>query len=155
MKSSNLMTYFFILICLIIGLMILKENNRTNAKYTNIIEKIVRDTVIKIEHKEPITITKVKPKVVYKYDTIIQSPPFIAELDTIIRTDTIYLRYNFPENIFSMKMYQSPDSLILREITFEKAIIKEMQWWEIPLYVAGGAGLGILIGLIINMGSNK
>lgn len=155
MKVGYHLIYVSIIILLIIAYFIYLKKSSKELINPIITEKVIRDTVIRVETKEPIFITQVKPKLIYKYDTIYTSPPFIAEIDTVIKTDTIYMSYEFPENLFNLTIKYPLDSLILREITFTKTIQKEKEWWEIPLYIASGATLGFLIGMSINFGSNK
>ncbi len=155
MKNIYHSFYLFVIILLIITIIIYYKNSRQVTVFPVKTEKIVRDTIIIKEPREPIFITKVKPLIKYQYDTIYTSFPFVAEIDTIIKTDTIFLRYEFPENLFSMAIKFPPDSLILREITINKSVYKDKEWWEIPLYIASGATLGFIIGMSINIGGSK
>lgn len=118
-----------------------------------IIEKVIVkfDTATKyiVKQSEPIVITKYVPKLEYRTDTIIQTYPFEATVDTIIRTDTIQAKYQYPENIFDMIIRQEPDSILIQTITIEKEMLKERAWWEAPAYVMSGSLLGLILGLIV------
>jgi hypothetical protein len=103
----------------------------------------IRDTVIKIKN-ESVYIDKIKARVIYKRDTIIQTKPFTAVIDTIIKSDTIYLRYDFPENIFAMKISPKLDSLLIPQI-IQQEIKSENRWWQIPAYILSGIAIGVVI----------
>jgi hypothetical protein len=108
------------------------------------------DTLIKLVPTEPLKIEKVKTKLVYKSDTIIQTMPFISELDTIIKQDTIKTLFFYPDNIFSLDIRRKPDSVKCLTVTLEKEITKEEKrpWWETPAYIIGGAAIGYIFGIL-------
>ncbi len=110
---------------------------------SSIQEKWVRDTILQVLPAEPLIIEKAVAKVEYIRDTIIQTQPFIAHVDTIIKFDTIRLGYQFPENYFSFELRKSPDTLKTEIIT--KEIQKKSRWWEGPVYFIGGFLLGNII----------
>lgn len=113
-------------------------------EYTNIITK--RDTVVIVKQAEPITIEKAKTKIVYTRDTIIQTQPFIAVVDTIIKRDTIFAKFDYPENSFDLWIRKKPDSTLIHTIYITKEIVKERPWWEAPAFTLGGTIVGYVIG---------
>ena len=109
-------------------------------------EKIVRDTVIKTIRPEPLVIEKVKARKVFIRDTVIVSRPYIAIVDTVVRRDTVRAEYEFPLNLFSLDIRRAADSVKIETITISKYIKESRPWWELPLSVAAGAGIGYLAG---------
>jgi hypothetical protein len=110
-------------------------------------EKItLRDTILKIIKPEPLVINKTRLKIIRQSDTIIQSKPFTAELDTVISRDTMKFRYEYPQNVFSFYLAKKPDTLRYQQIVVRETIEKERPWWEIPVSVGGGIIAGVLIG---------
>jgi hypothetical protein len=103
------------------------------------------DTVIKVLPSEPIVITKMKAKIVYVRDTIIETKPFVAQIDTIIKYDTIQAKYEFPENYFSLLVRPKPDSIRTVTITVKEGYEIEPPWYETPLTFFAGVGAGVLL----------
>ena len=116
--------------------------NRTSQEPI-IQEKQIRDTILQVLPAEPIIIEKSIAKVKYIRDTIIQTQPFIAQLDTIIKYDTIRLGFQFPENYFSLDYRKHPDTLKTEIIT--QTVAKKPNWWEEPAYFIGGFIIGYII----------
>lgn len=126
-------------------------------KYINKVQSSSQITETKIDtliiNKESIKI-KTIPEIRYitKYDTTIFrdsfyiTRPFIAELDTIIKRDTLNVQYIFPLNQFNVGMRFGPDSVYQKEITIFRTEIKEEAWYIKPLYLIGGASLGYIFG---------
>ena len=112
MPNKLLLALSGILLAAIIYLLCFEVNKVQLQKVE--IEK--RDTIYKIIQKDPIEIIRTKPKLRIVRDTVIQSPEFIAVLDTVIRRDTIRAEYEFPQNLLSLQIRQSPDSLIQERI---------------------------------------
>ena len=56
-----------------------------------------KDTIFEIKQCEPIIISKFKTNTVYKSDTLIESKPFTAFIDTVIIRDTIRASFDFPD----------------------------------------------------------
>ncbi len=136
----------FGMICLgiIIGVLIFCSFNLiTNTSSSKI--EIYRDTVYKVIKPEPIIIEKVKTKIRYLKDTVILTKPFIASLDTIVKHDTIKCYYTFPENLLSMHIARSQDTLITHTINFSQNTIKKSPWWYDPLLLFGGFVTGYTI----------
>ncbi len=105
-----------------------------------------RDTVVIVKQSEPIIIEKVKPKIIIKKDTLILTKPFVAIVDTIIRRDTLFAKYEFPQNSFDLLIRKKQESSIVQTIYITKEIVKDRPWWEASAYTLGGTIVGFLIG---------
>lgn len=103
---------------------------------------IKRDTVI-VHQKDVIKVDKIVPKIVYVRDTLIETMPFVATIDTVIKLDTVFLRYDFPENLFSMKITPAVDSIKIEKIYEYKE--KEISWYERATLFAAGFGIAFLM----------
>lgn len=145
MPNKLLLALSGILLAAIIYLLCFEVNKVQLQKVE--IEK--RDTIYKIIQKEPIEIVRTKPKLRIVRDTVIQSPEFIATVDTVIRRDTIRAEYEFPQNLLSLQIRQSPDSLMQERITIQtKEYIDRTKWWEKPLIAIAGIVVGIVVGRV-------
>lgn len=134
---------------LAIIIVILLLYDRKSEKIREIqIEK--RDTVYQIIQNKPIEIIKHQAKIVIQKDTIIQTKPFIAELDTILAKDTIKMSYQFPDNLISLQIKQSADTLLQEKITIHsKEFIDNSKWWEKPLVGIAAFTVGIFVGRVV------
>ncbi len=115
---------------------------------TQIIENKVqfRDTIYEIKQSKPLIITKYKTKLEYRTDTIIETKPFTAYIDTVIVRDTVKASFDFPENTFSLNICSEQDTVI-KERTFVTSSQKVNEiWWHKPalsiISVFGGYLLG-------------
>ncbi len=141
MKAQNIILISLaIVISFIIG-----YNFNGNITYKNI-QQIVVDTLFIEKQSEPIIIKEIKPKLIYRHDTVIVTPPFIAKVDTIIQRDTIRIEYFYPENLMNLSVFPKPDSLEIRNIYITKEITKSNNWWELPAGILSGVILGYFIG---------
>ena len=139
--------YIFALALIIIVLLLSFFLGRSSKNCSDSVQTIVkRDTVIVVKQAEPIVIEKAKTKIVFTRDTIIQTQPFIAVVDTIIKKDTVYAKFEFPANNFDLWIKKKPDSTLIQSITITKDIIKDRPWWEASAYSLGGAVIGFLLG---------
>lgn len=139
--------YIFALALIIIVLLLSFFVGRSSKNCSDSVQTIIKkDTVIIVKQAEPIIIEKAKTKIVYTRDTIIQTQPFIAVVDTIIKKDTVYAKFEFPANNFDLWIKKKPDSTLIQTITITKEIVKERPWWEAPAYTLGGAVIGFLLG---------
>jgi len=131
--------------CIIIGFLLTYFGNQYFPKneFTNV---ILRDTIIKTITSEPIILEKVKMKIVYRADTIIQTAPFTASIDTIIVRDTLNAVYKFPENLFSMSLRRPQDTI--KTIYQVSVPVVKCEWYDKLLYFVAGALSG---GLIISI----
>jgi hypothetical protein len=106
------------------------------------------DTIYREVPSEPIVISKVRTRIVYQKDTIIETQPFTAVVDTIINRDTLHTEFNFPENSFSMLLLRKPDTVTVYKVTMLETPPQKSNWWEVPLSILGGAALGYAFGRI-------
>ena len=142
--------YIFALALLIIVLLLSFFLGRSSKNCNDTVQTILkRDTMIIVKQSEPIIIEKAKTKIVYIRDTIIQTQPFIAVVDTIIKKDTVYAKFEFPANNFDLWIKKKMDSTLIQTITITKETIKERPWWEASAYTIGGTIVGFLIGKTI------
>ena len=142
--------YIFALVLLIIVLLLSYFLGRSSKNCNDSVQTIIkRDTVIVVKQSEPIVIEKAKTKIVYTRDTIIQTQPFIAVVDTIIKKDTVYAKFEFPANNFDLWIKKKPDSTLIQTITITKEITKDRPWWEASAYTLGGAVIGFVLGKTI------
>ncbi|TNE35134.1 hypothetical protein EP342_02060 [bacterium] len=114
-----------------------------SQEYYSKVEKIVKTDTLTIV-PEPIVLERVKPKLIYKRDTIIETKPFTAILDTIYKFDTIQVNYDYPENNMRIAIRMATDT-VYNEYETLKEECKKQEWWEAPAIAAGGIILGILI----------
>lgn len=142
--------YIFALVLLIIVLLLSFLLGRSSKNCNDTVQTIIkRDTVLIVKQAEPIVIEKAKTKIVYTRDTIIQTQPFIAVVDTIIKKDTVYAKFEFPANNFDLWIKKKPDSILIQTITITKEITKDRPWWEASAYTLGGAVIGFVLGKTI------
>jgi len=136
------------ILALIAGVMLYHFLFRTeNRKYAQ--TKLIRDTIYRIEQREPIILSKVEPKIHYLRDTIYHSPAFIAILDTIVRTDTVYVSYEFPENLFDLTIKHQQDTNMAVEIVFRQEDEPKEQVSDNPFIMLALFLLGLLVGNLV------
>jgi hypothetical protein len=105
-------------------------------------ERIIRDTIIKINTPEPVII-KSKPEIIYRTDSVFIASPFIVTMDTVFIKDTIRLNYYYPENDLFLSFKKRSDTLRIPSITTVRT--EKEKWWLKPLVFVGGALSGYLI----------
>lgn len=118
------------------------------------------DTILVKQPAETIYIDTGKAKIIYRskyitridtvinnrYDTVYIAPRFIAVLDTIIKKDTVNVKYFYPGNFFSLLIKPKPDSIRTITITKNKLMDKNNNsWWKYASCIAGGMVLGFII----------
>jgi hypothetical protein len=103
------------------------------------------DTIVKIVPSEPLIIERVKTKIIYTGDTIVQTKPFVAMVDTVVKQDTIFAKYEFPENLFSLNLRRSDDTV--RTVMIKTEIMKSesKNWWKSPAVAVAGLVVGYLL----------
>ncbi len=111
--------------------------------------RIIRDTVYRVEQREPIILSKVEPKLIYLRDTVYQSKPFVAILDTIVKTDTVFLSYEFPENLFELAIKHQQDTNMVAEIIVRQEGSKKESAREHPLLMIALFLIGLLVGNLV------
>ena len=118
-----------------------------NCEYSqnNFPNSIRIDTVITILPQKVIKIDSVKPQIKYIRDTIIQTQPFIAQIDTVYLMDTLQAEYQFPENMFRIAIATHTDTL--RELQIKQVEVNnEQSKWHLPVAIIGGFIIGYAIG---------
>jgi len=128
-----------IIICLLLILHFVNKNE---------IKSIVtyqHDTLYIVKEAEPVIIERAKTKIKYVKDTVIQTQPFVAELDTIVRQDTIYSSFIFPENLLSLEIRKKPDTTKIEQITIIKEIPQKKSWWKESMIFISGCATGFLL----------
>lgn len=142
-KYKYIAGIILILVMLAMAFFLGRSTNQCEPITNTIVRK---DTVLIIKEAEPIVIEKIKPKIIYKRDTIIETKPFIAVVDTVIKRDTVYAKYEFPDNSFDLMIRKKPDSTMIQTIYITKEIMRERSWWETPVYIIGGVAVGFTVG---------
>lgn len=144
MKQRNFIIILS-LVCCFVGYLVGIIINR-NSEQLVYVERMRVDTLFQILEPEPLIIDRVKLKQVFIKDTIILTKPFIATLDTIIVRDTVKVEYFFPENLMSMAIYRSNDTLKTIRITETLKENTSTNWWETTLIGIATATLGYFVG---------
>lgn len=119
------------------------KNDDTNNISSVIIK---RDTIFKKVETKPIILEKIKTKIIRTRDTVIITKPFRAVLDTIIKRDTIFAQFEYPENLFSLSINSKPDTIKTYSIIYKELKIQRAKWWEKPLIIFSSLTAGYLIG---------
>lgn len=111
--------------------------------------EIVRDTIAKEIRKDSIVI-KYMPGQIEYIDTgkTIETKPFVAKADTIIKHDTVHVEYSFPQNNFAFALRTKPDTTYYINTTIEKTftIDKTPSWWVTTLTHVGASAVGAALG---------
>ncbi len=144
MKQLNItiiLILSFIIILLGIGLWI-QQSDISKNKQTN---SIRIDTITTILPQKIIEIDSIKPQIKYIRDTLIQTQPFIAQIDTVYLMDTIQAEYQFPENLFRIAIATHSDTL--RDLQIKQIELQnEQSKWQLPIAIIGGFIIGYAIG---------
>ena len=153
---------FFIIINII--LLIFKNCNGDNKPKSIIMKPdniIYYDTIYKtdtfkiIKYHKPIIIRDTVPieKIVYLSDTLINTKPFIASLDTAVKSegiDTISLKYYFPEHIFAITVLKTADTNYLVNNNKLRIIEKPKKFYEREEFGIYTTIIGFLLGIYIS-----
>jgi len=147
--NNIIIAVLLILLGMILGL-IVSLNITGNPFRTNpVIKTETVTTIDTIYHTLPsdtITIEKMYAKRVYIRDTIIETRPFVATIDTVIMNDTIRMGYSFPENYFSLQYRSGVEEIPIPYTTIIETKIRKRAWWELPVAIVGGGLVGYAIG---------
>lgn len=83
----------------------------------------------------------------YKTDTVLQTPPFTACLDTVYNGDSLQQCFEFPAMTFLFNYKFKPDTVkyTIRIPEVKTQIIENTNWWKI----GGGLVLGLATGYIV------
>jgi len=105
------------------------------------------DTITKVVTHDPVFVEG-PAHVIYvrdtitRRDTIIETRPFVASLDTVVQRDTIGVLYRFPQHTFSVAIRQSPDSIRYETRTITMTNYEQRPWWIDALTHVGAVALG-------------
>lgn len=123
-----------------------------NRQYIVGKETVIKYDTVTIQKDIIRVVTKAKVRYVSEYktisfkDTIYQVKPFVAEIDTIIRQDTINAKYVFPINQFDLTFKFGPEKVQTKYI-YETITVSEQEKWYIkPLIIFSSVGAGYLLG---------
>jgi len=98
---------------------------------------ITRDSIITEIRKDTLIIYS-KPELHFTSDTIIQTRPFLWQIDTIIKRvyynktiyDTLKIMYSFPDNKFQYQSKSSLDTLWKHYERIQTTEIQKLSWFE-------------------------
>lgn len=106
---------------------------------------VLTDTIVKNDtvfvYQEPIVIKDKIASIKYVRDTFIITKPFEARIDTIIKFDTVFAMYRYPENMFDLVIRTKPDTTLKEKVIITNTIVKERPLW-IDILSHTGAVLG-------------
>lgn len=82
---------------------------------------------------------------VWVRDTMYTTPPFVAELDTIVGKDTASMRYTYPRGEFELSLRRAPDSV---RVEFKTVTVKDndREWWHDGVMLLGAFAVGYAFG---------
>lgn len=143
-------SFFIAIISMVLGFVfgyLIFRNGSNENEWGELSMRI--DTIVRIVPAEPLIVERVKTKVIYKGDTIVEARPFVATVDTVVKQDTIFARYEFPENLFSLNLRRSDDTL--RTVMVKTEVVKSegRDWWEGPAIGVAGVVVGYLLRSLI------
>lgn len=141
MKTSNILVAFVTAVLVFVIIQTCRRNSIER------VEVVKYDTIEIVKPVERIVIQRAKPKIKILRDTIIETKPFIAELDTIVKSDTVSAKYTFPENIFEFQISRKADTFRIPKLVFAKQNRKE-DWLDKIGTLVVGVSLGYLIAKI-------
>ena len=145
-KNKLIIGIALLLLIVVLAFLLGRSSKDCNDSFQTILK---RDTLIIVKQSEPLIIEKIKPKIIIQKDTLILTKPFVAIVDTIIKRDTVFAKYEFPQNNFNLLIRRKQDSIIVQTVYITKEIVKERPWWEASAYTLGGTVAGFLIGRTI------
>jgi hypothetical protein len=111
------------------------------------VEIVKIDTVEIVKQSEKIVVQKAKPIVKYLRDTIYKTRPFIAQLDTILKHDTIKAIYTFPEHLFDLKISSRADTFRIPQAIISTSR-KEPNLFDRIIHFVAGATFGYALSRI-------
>lgn len=107
------------------------------------VEQVITHPPIYVKSKGVVLIDTVE-----QHDTVIQTHPFVASLDTVVVQDTLNVEYRYPLNTFSVMLRQAPDSIQVefKTLTLTNTVYEHRPWWIDALTHVGAATLGYAVG---------
>lgn len=163
-RFYRIIDYLFAFI-IFMGITLIIKNCTGEKKTKSIVMKpeaiIYHDTIYKtdtfkiIKYHKPIIIRDTVPieKIVYLSDTLIETKPFIASLDTAVKSegiDTISLKYYFPEHIFAISVLKTADTNYLVNNNKLRIIEKPKKFYEREEFGIYATLIGFLLGIYIS-----
>lgn len=109
---------------------------------------------------DTVYLDRVKAKIVYRnlpvydtitnttyfVDTVLQTKPFIAYMDTSVGCNKIKLEYHYPENTYrNLNFVSCPDTVIVKDSTITTTMVDSQQ---AATYATYGFIGGFILGLI-------
>ena len=138
MKACKLITIVLVGIVIFLWLFQLQKPKPSPVEIHRI------DTVTVVKPFEKLVVRRAKPKIIYRRDTIFQTAPFVASLDTILQRDTISLLYQYPENLLDFSISSIPDTYRIPKFVYSLEKRKE-KWWEKPVIFVVGTTFGFFL----------
>lgn len=162
MNKNNLGYVFFAILGIVIGLAIsalfkgcsdipsLFSSTKDTLYAVDTVDRIIPGDTVTIYGKAQIRYIKdtvaISDTVFVLRDTVYETPPFIATLDTITPDcDTAHIEYRFPLNTFFMELNRSADTVKTQYVTLTVREYKKPQWYE----YAGAAAVGVIVGFFV------
>jgi hypothetical protein len=99
----------------------------------------------------------VKAKIVYRnifvhdslVDTVIETKPFTASMDTTLGCNSISLEYRFPENTFNnLNFVSCPDTILVQDTIIQNTTVSSSFWDDVRNIGIGFVG-GFVLGSVI------
>lgn len=132
-----------------------KSEIKTITKYNKIIDTlIIRDTIKLVTYHKPIKIidtVKVDKFTIVK-DTIIETKPFIVEIDTNLQRqgiDSINVKFHYPQRIFEIAVQKTADTTFYYNQKVIRNIEKEKEFYETWGFGALTGFVGLVVGILI------
>ena len=151
MKKDILLLLVLILVILLVLHYVANKSDKS------VVEKVRIDTVFKVEKvRDTVQIIRTRNITKIKYDTIfvygdtiekMLSPSFIIELDTVVRKDTIALKYFFPQDSLLLQLKFHPDTITVfqfKEVEKKKESFKDYLIERGIFFI-----LGVVIGVLL------
>jgi len=125
--------------------------NPTTDSDTTVIERTV------ILPPDTVYLDVVKAKIVYRnifvhdslVDTVIETKPFTASMDTTLGCNSISLEYRFPENTFNnLNFVSCPDTILIQDTIIQNTTVTSSFWDDVRNIGIGFVG-GFVLGSVI------
>ena len=152
-RKDYILSILLLLLVMAAGYFLGRGTCSSDGHVTDVIVK--RDTIVQLKQIPPDTVMIVKPRLVFRRDTIIDSTVVIKYRDTAwtasdrvitAKLDTVHTEFMYPEMMFRHRFNYSTDSTRVITIFRDKIIVKERPWWETPVMILGAAAAGYVFG---------
>ena len=137
----------FFVLGMVVGLLLFKYIYKQEKEIITVTETIIKNDTVVVP-ASPIIIKDRIASIKYVRDTIIITKPFEARIDTIMKFDTVFVMYRYPENLFDLVIKTKPDTTFKDKIviTNTKYIKEERPLWVDILTHTGALAGGYFIG---------